>query len=124
MAEINVTTVIVGLISAAVGWLFKTTIQLGKDFVELRTAFKYYLERTSKGAAMVLDSPNPTPPDIRELLRRHVDGAALNGGERERLVTYLKELRSNTTAHKSERNAAIQLLAAMETMRMVAKGNH
>lgn len=124
MADINVTTVIVGLISAAVGWLFKTTIQLGKDFVELRTAFRYYLERTGKDSAMVLNSPNPTPPEIRELLQRHIAGRWLDDKERERLAAYLRELRNDFTAPKSERNAAIQLLAAMETLKMVAKRGH
>lgn len=119
--EVTVNTVIIGLIVAAVGWLFRTTIQLGKDVVKLETAFKYYLERVSKGAAMVLDSPNPTPPEIRRLLQCHYAGQRLANGEREILIEYLDKLRRDTSAPKSERSAAIELLATMETLRMVAR---
>lgn len=61
---------LLGLIAMALGWLFKTVIQLGKDVVAVQTAFKYYLDNKTKGAAMVLDSDNPTPPDVRKFLLR------------------------------------------------------
>ncbi|HWT01173.1 MAG TPA: hypothetical protein VN256_13070 [Pyrinomonadaceae bacterium] len=103
---------VIGLLT----WLVKQVIQFGKDIVKLETAFKYYLENTGKGAAMVLDSPNPTPDNIRVLLRKHQEGA-LSEEERQQLMNYLKRLKDDYTCPKSERNAAIQLLAAMQTMR-------
>jgi len=119
--DVNVTNAVIGAIGVAVGWLFKSVIQLGKDVVGLQTAFKFYLERTSKGAAMVLDSPNPTPPEVRRLLQKHVAGGKLTGDERETLLGYLRRLKNDQEAPKSERSAAIQLLAAMETMSMVTR---
>lgn len=56
-----------GLIATAIGWLFKSVIQLGKDVIAIQTAFKFYVDNKAKGAAMVLDSPNPTPEDMRKL---------------------------------------------------------
>lgn len=97
-------------------WLVMQVFQLSKDMVKLETAFKYYLENMGKGAAAVLDSPNPTPPEIRVLLRKHQDGS-LNEDERRELIGFLNRLKDNQTCPKSERNAAVQLLAAMQTMR-------
>lgn len=120
--EVNITTGIIGLIAAAVAWLFKSVIQMGKDVVRLQEAFKYYLSAQSKGAAMVLDSPNPTPDEVRQLLQKHMAGQSLTDEERERLIGYLRRLRNDPTAPKSERSAAIQLLAAMETIMLIPPG--
>lgn len=112
---------LLGLLSAAVAWLFKTVIQYGRDLVALQTAFKIYLEGTAKGAAKVLDSPNPTPPEIRVLLKKY-RRKELDGEERERLKEFLKELTRSPDADKSERSAAIQLLASMEAMKALGAG--
>ena len=95
-----------------------------EDIVVLETSFKFYLNAQAKGAAMVLDSPNPTPPQIRLLLQKQQAGQPLTNNEREELVNYLRDLKNDVTAPKSERNAAIQLLATIETLRLVAgRGN-
>ena len=123
MSEINVTTAVVGLIAAAVGWLFKTVIQLGKDVVKIQTAFSIYVEGTAKGAARVLDSPNPTPPAIRILLRKY-ERKELTDEERGQLKQWLKDLKNAPDADKSERSAAVQLLASMEAMKALSRGHH
>lgn len=116
---------LLGLLSAAVAWLFKTVIQYGRDLIALQTAFKIYLEGTAKGAAKVLDSPNPTPPEMRVLLRKY-ERRKLTDEERVLLKQWLKELKNAPDADKSERSAAIQLLASMEAMKALraGRGNH
>ena len=112
-----------GLIAAAIGWLFKTVIQLGKDVVAIQTAFRIYLEGTAKGAARVLDSPNPTPPAMRILLRKY-ERKELTEDERDTLKEWLRDLKNAPDADKSERSAAVQLLASMEAMKALGRGNH
>lgn len=124
MADIHsITPYLLGLISAAVAWLFKSMIQYGKDLVALQTAFKIYVEGTGKGAARVLDSPNPTPPEIRALLRKY-ERKELTDPERDELKQWLRELKNAPDADKSEKSAAIQLLVSMEAMKALKSGHH
>lgn len=127
MADVSsVQPYLLGLLSAAVAWLFKTVIQYGRELVALQTAFKIYLEGTAKGAAKVLDSPNPTPPEIRVLLRKYTRKELHSEEEKEQLREFLKELTHSPDADKSERSAAVQLLASMEAMKALraGRGNH
>lgn len=103
----------------AVGELKEEVVGGQKDVVRLQEAFKYYLSVQSKGAAMVLDSPNPTPDEVRQLLQKQVAGQSLTLEEREQLIGYLRRLRNDPVVPKSERSAAIQLLAAMETIMLM-----
>lgn len=128
MSEINVTTAVVGLIAAAVGWLFKTVIQLGKDVVKIQTAFSIYVEGTAKGAAKLLDSPNPTPDEMRVLLRKYYQGKATDAEERE-LRAWLRNMVEDPKYPKAERSAAIDILSAFDAMKILgptrtAHGNH
>jgi hypothetical protein len=104
---------------AALSWLFKQVIQQGKEHVELRTAFKYYLETQARGAARVLDSPNPTPLEMRLLLQKYVDGQ-ITDAEQSELVGFLRAMKDDQTIQKSERSAAIQLLASISTLKRIA----
>lgn len=112
-----------GLLSAAVAWIFKTVIQTDKEVVALKTAFKIYVEGTAKGAARVLDSPNPTPPEMRVLLRKY-ERKELTETERDELKRWLRDLKNAPDADKSERSAAVQLLASMEAMKALGRGHH
>ena len=124
MADLNsIQPYLLGALVTAVGWLFKTAIQTGKDVVALQTAFKIYVEGTAKGAARVLDSPNPTPPEMRVLLRKY-ERKELTDDERTQLKQWLRELKNAPDADKSERSAAVQLLASMEAMKALSRGNH
>lgn len=111
-----------GLIAAAVAWLFKTVIEQGKAQVALKTAVTIYFEGMGKGAAKVLDSPNPTPPEIRVLLRKY-ERRELDDSERQRLKQWLRDLKNSPDADKSERSAAVQLLASMEAMKVLKAGH-
>jgi len=102
-----------GVLMAVVGWLCREVIRMGKDLVELRTAFKIYIQLSGKGAATALDSPNPTPEPIRVLLRRYKAGT-LTEGERLELVEFLKAFRKDPNEDKFEKDAATRLLSSMQ----------
>lgn len=118
MADLNtVIPWILGLLATAVAWLFKTVIQQGKDQVALQTAFKYYIEGVGKGSAMVLDKPNPTPPEISKLFRKYYDhGSDLTAAERERLKSYLRKIIDDPLAKPGDRQAAVHLYVGMDTL--------
>lgn len=122
MADLKeLTPWILGLIATAVAWLFKSEIQQGKDIVALQTAFKYYLDSKSKGAAMVLDSDNPTPPDMRILLKKYSNNTA-SKEEVNELKVWLKGLIESNEASKSERSAALDILSGMGAMKILDGG--
>lgn len=119
MADLKeLTPWILGLLSLAVSWLFKSVVEMGKDIVAIQTACKYYFERTGKGAAMVLDSPNPTPDNVRQLLRRYSNGTA-SAEDVQELKAWLKELIATSDASKVERSAAIDILSSMGAMKIL-----
>ena len=118
----ELTPYLLGLLATAVAWLFKTVIQLGKDVVAIQTAFKFYLEQKSKGAAMVLDSPNPTPPDMRVILRRYYAGTATKEDLKE-LREWLSSVIEDEAVKKSERSAAIDILSSMNAMKILERAH-
>ena len=128
MADVNaLTPVLLGLLTMAVGWLFKTVIQYGKDIVGIQTALKIYFEGTAKGNAKVLDSPNPTPPEMRVLLRRYYEHEATET-ECQQLKAWLRSVVDNPATPKSERSAAIDILSAWDAMKILfprsKRGHH
>lgn len=107
------------LISVLIGvqaWIIRRSISHGETLAVLQAAFKIYLETTGRGAAMVLDSPNPTPPEIRDLLRKY-QRRELRAEESEKLTGYLKDLVVKDEAPKAEKSAAYDLLSAMEGLK-------
>lgn len=111
---------LLGLIAMALGWLFKTVIQLGKDVVAVQTAFKYYLDNKTKGAAMVLDSDNPTPPDVRILLKKYYECTA-SKDEIDELADWLEAFIKTPGVPKSERSAAIDVLSGMGAIKILER---
>ena len=109
---------ILGILTMAVGWLFRTVIQQGKDIVGIQTALKIYFEGTAKGAARVLDSPNPTPPEMRQLLRKYYEHEA-NESECKELKAWLRGVVDDPGSPKSERSAAIDILSAWDAMKIL-----
>lgn len=114
-------SILVGLITLAVAYLFKSNIQYGKDIVKLQTVFEYYIERQTKDAAIRLEQVNnPTPPDKQKLLQKYRYGI-ITKEELASLVVWLKTLDTNPDANSAERSAALQLLTGMETMMQIPK---
>ena len=113
------------LMAGAVAWLFRTVIQAGKDIVRLETAIKFYIDGVGKGAAMVLDKPNPTPPEISRLLKKYYERSVkLDSAEREQLKEYLHKLVDDPDVRPGDRSAAIQLLVGMETLKLIPRHGH
>ena len=104
-------------LAATAGWLIKNQIQTGKDVVALQTTIQYYVERQSRDAAVRLDVANPAPPEIRELLQKHIHGE-LTDAERPELTSWLRQVGTNPKADSSERSAALQLLTGLQTARL------
>lgn len=111
--------VLAGL-GAAVAWLFKTIIQIGKDIVQLQTAFEYYIENAGKAAAIKLATPNPTPPEIRLLLDKFSRGI-LQDDERQILIDWARAESNDLTEDRDKRSAARQLLAALGSQKRSPK---
>lgn len=110
---------VLGVLIAVIGWLCKQSIQQGKDIVAVQTAVRFYLETVGKGAAMVLNSPNPTPKPMQELLRKYVENH-LTDAERNELRAWLKEITQDPHADKAKFSAAIQILGAMGAQKRMA----
>lgn len=120
-----------GIVITILGWIFKHVVweplrqngedigELQRDMVAVKAALKFYLETVSTGAAAVLNSPNPTPPRMRELLKKHVD-RQITEAEQLELKNWLRELKDDVSAPKSERSAALQMLAALGAIRRLA----
>lgn len=103
--------------------LAKLVSEAGLDIRELKTAFRYYLERTSMDSAKILaGSSNPTPPAMAELLRRYPN--ELDDQEKETLRRWLETVMNNRELPKGERSIALQLLAAMDTMKRLITTHH
>lgn len=110
---------LLGVLMAVIGWLCKQSIQHGKDLVAVQTAVKFYLETVGKGAAMVLNSPNPTPKPMQELLRKYVENH-LTDDERVELRDWLREITQDPHVDKAKFSAAIQMLGAMGAQKRLA----
>lgn len=105
----------------AIGWLFKSSIQYGKDIIRLQTVFEYYIDRQTKDAAIRLEQVNnPTPPEMQELLQKY-RYETINQEEHGKLVDWLKTLDKNPDADPAERSAALQLLTGMTTVVLFGK---
>lgn len=117
--HVTVTTAIIGLMAAAIGWLFKTVIQYGNRLTAVETAFKFYLERSATGAAKVLDSPNPTPPEMRELLKKF-RRKTISPQEQQELVDFLRRQIKDASLPKYEQSSYWQMLTSIETLELLA----
>lgn len=114
-----ITMALAGLIAVNV-WLVKQSILFGLDIQKLKSAFGFYLEKTGLDSAKILaGSLNPTPPEMQELLKRYPD--ELNDVEKEKLRRWLHSVMEDVSVAKGERSIALQLLAAMDTIKRLAK---
>lgn len=117
--ELSVANTALALIGAAVAWLFKSSIQYGKDIAVLQNTIEYYIKKSVAGAAVVLDSPNPAPMEIRILLRKQVNGDLDDPAERDKLVAYLAQVIDDPNSPKSEKSAAFTMLNGMEAAKLL-----
>lgn len=105
------TTYVKAGVAGIIGYLLKTVVEQGKDIA----AIKYYIERRTKDAAEVLNTPNPTPRDMKALLDKHIKGGTLASDERVDLINWLRTVSKGSDT--SKRGAAMQFLTGLETAR-------
>ena len=113
---------VLGLISYLFKQVFNKLGVQGESLVELRTAFKYYVEGTAKGTAMILSTPNPTPSEITKLFDKHMRGK-LDSDGREQLIQYTKGIIHSNEADRDKKAAAKMFLTGLETVKMLDKMN-
>lgn len=109
------TTWALGIAAGMLAWVFKTTVEQGKDIA----AIKYYIEHRTMDAAAVLNTPNPTPQDIKVLLKKHNQRKDMTEGERQDLYEWLKMMTKSTDTAK--RGAAMQMITGLETLPLMSK---
>ena len=118
-----ITLTIAGVLGLA-SYLFKQIFNKlgvqGESLVELRTAFKYYVEGTAKGTAMILSTPNPTPSEITKLFDKHMHGK-LDSNGREQLIHYMKDIIQSDEVDRDRKAAAYQFLTGLETVKRLEK---
>lgn len=104
-------------LNAKVGELAREQVAQLRDVVELRTAFRFYLDRTGIDSAKILaGSANPTPLWAQVLLDKYTDNRLTDPTEKEQLREWLVATMNDKAVAKGERSIALQLLAAMDTL--------
>lgn len=89
------------------------SFQIEKDLDLLEQAFHFYVENAGKGAAILLNKPNPVPDYIRPLLRSHIDGKLKNPDDRQTLLNWAKGAAVDKSLSRDERAVAYTLVAAI-----------
>lgn len=105
---------LVGL-SGLFTWIIKSLIKYGNDITAIQTTLEIYLKARIKGEALVLDSPNPTPPEMRIFLRR-LREETITPEEQRKLENWLRSVRNDPNAGKTERSSANEILASMKAL--------
>ncbi len=103
---------ILGSIITLQVWLVKRSFDQEKKHDLLQQAFKFYIENAGKGAAILLNTPNPAPDHIRPLLDNYVR-EKLTPSEREILLKWAREVAQDNNAPRDERGIAFQLVATL-----------
>lgn len=110
--------ILCGVLVSVIGWLCNKTVKSGNDIVGLQVALKYYFDNAGKGAALLLNTPNPAPPHIRPLLDRYVKGK-LEEEDKKTLFEWACSLAEDVKADREERGIAYQLVAAIGGIRRI-----
>jgi hypothetical protein len=92
-------------------WLAKRSIAHGEAIVKIEAALEYYFETKAKAAARVLDSPNPTPLEMRLLFRKYTEGR-ITETEKNELREWLKRLLKDPGTPKDEYLMAMDFVSA------------
>lgn len=113
----------VGSILSLQIWLVKRSFDHEKKHDLLQQAFLFYTENAGKGAAIVLNKPNPAPAHIRPLIDDYVHGHLSKEG-REILLAWAKEVANNKDAPRDERGVAHTLVGALGAYKRISNGTH
>lgn len=105
------------LLAGWAAWLSKRVISHG----ELLAVVKFYFESKGVAAAAVLNSDNPTPPEIRRLLTRIEKRETLARSEMDKVETFLRTLAIDPEADRTEKAAALEFLLSMTSLSMIER---
>lgn len=98
-------------------WLVKRSFDQEKKHDLLKQAVAFYIENAGKGAAILLNTPNPAPEHIRPLLVKFSHGRLDDFEEIQTLLNWARGLALDTTAPRDERGIAYALVAAIGALK-------
>lgn len=98
-------------------WIVKRSFQQERDLDLLEQAFKFYVDNAGKGAAVILNRPNPVPEKIQPLLRAHIDGRLKDPEQKQTLLEWAKSTALDKTLPRDERGVAYTLVGAIGAVR-------
>lgn len=94
-------------------WLVKRSFTQENSHDLLKQAVKFYIENAGKGAAMLLNTPNPAPEHIRPLLSKFVRGQLIDPNDRLALREWAEKVTEDKNASRDERGLAFGLVGAL-----------
>src|SRR5678815_1313835 len=93
----------IGLIVSLQTWLVVRSFQQETQHQLLKQAFEFYVDNAGKGAAVILNRPNPVPLHIQPLLRAHIDGTLCDPEERKVLIDWAISVAKDRSLPRDER---------------------
>lgn len=107
-----------GLVVTLQTWLVVRSFQAETRFELLKQAFEFYVENAGKGAAVILNRPNPVPVNIQPLLRSHIEGKLKDPEQRQTLLDWARSValskeKDATQEQRDRRGVAFALVAAI-----------
>lgn len=103
-------------------WLIKRSFTQEKNHDLLKQAVAFYVENAGKGAAILLNTPNPAPEHIRPLLVKFSHGQLVDVEERQILLDWARSVAIDLKAPRSERGIAYTLVAAIGALKRMPRG--
>lgn len=94
-------------------WLVTRSFKQENRINLLQQSFEFFIQQSGKGAAVLLNTPNPAPDHIRPLLRKYVNDELTDPEERDILLNWAKELTNDKTKSRDERSLAYTLVGTL-----------
>lgn len=93
-------------------WLVRRSFEQEKKHDLLQQSVTFFMESSGKGAALVLNKPNPAPEHIRPLLAHYVNNS-LTEAEGDTLLKWAEDVSRDPTKPRDERGIAYQLVGSL-----------
>lgn len=100
-------------------WLVKRSFAQENSFNLLKQAVTFYIDSAGKGAAILLNTPNPAPTHIRPLLEKFSRGKLDKLEERQMLMDWAKTVAIDPNCPNDERGIAYQLAGAIGALKRI-----
>lgn len=102
-------------------WLTKRSFAQETSHKLLQQAVAFYIENAGKGAAILLNTPNPAPEHIRPLLSKFTHGQLKDPDERQQLLEWAKTAASDRESPRDERGIAYGLVGALGALKKMSE---